>query len=52
MSFIGIAGEDIEIGDLVYITNTDIIKKCHKDKDAELIDEILYEMYDVLVELG
>ena len=50
MSFIGIVGEDIEIGDLVCIDNNGMIIKCHKD--AELIDEVLYEMYDVLVELG
>ena len=49
MYFVDVAGEDIEAGDLVCICNGVIIKY---HKDAELIDEVLYEMYDVLVELG
>ena len=48
-----------ELGDWLYIVDdkdlifpvviSDYIKQC---KDAELIDEVLYEMYDVLMELG
>ena len=43
MYFIDVAGEDIEIGDLVCVDNNGVIIKCYED--AELIDEVLYEMY-------
>ena len=42
MYFIDVAGEDIEIRDLVCIDNNGMIIKCHED--AELIDEVLYEI--------
>jgi len=51
MYFIDVAGEDIETGDLIYINNDGKIRKCHNE-DEELIDEVLYKMYGVLIELG
>ena len=37
---------------LYFKCNCKIMEKSEDEKDAELIEEVLNEMYDVLIELG